>query len=238
MPKLNLNPVCDDWLPLVQDALSYVDTDYLQHIQQHSHWLPGPEHIFNAFSLPLAKTHYLLLGESPYPRQQSANGYAFWDAAVSNLWSKTGLSREVNRATSLRNFIKMLLCIEGYLTEDRSQAAIAAIDKSLLVTSLSELFRNMLNQGFLLLNASLVLSSQGVKYDARAWQPFVQHLLLALAERKVNLQLILFGKVATSIHAPSCFSRLLAEHPYNISFIDNPKVRTFFQPLHLLHAIS
>jgi uracil-DNA glycosylase len=53
-----------------------------------------------------------------------------WLNQHSDLWSKTGFSKEVNRAASLRNWLKMMLVARGDLQEDYSQAAIAAIDKS------------------------------------------------------------------------------------------------------------
>ena len=108
--------------------------------------------------MPVAQTHYVLFGESPYPRAKSANGYAFWDAAVTDLWSESGLSKAVNRATSLRNIIKMLLVAEGKLTlVHTGQADIAKLDKTGLIATNAELFQQFLTHGFLLLNATPVL---------------------------------------------------------------------------------
>ena len=106
MESLDITPIHANWLPLIEDALTQVNPTYLSHLQDHD-WLPGKRSVFNAFSIPLNKTRYILFGESPYPRPASANGYAFWDAAVTNLWSNTGLSKPVNRATSLRHIMKM-----------------------------------------------------------------------------------------------------------------------------------
>src|SRR5690349_3968920 len=103
------------WQSCLHSALQSMDKAYLDALASTPDWLPGPDKIFNAFSLPVSKVNYLLFGESPYPRAASANGYAFWDAAVSDLWSPQGLSKKVNRATSLRNFLKMLLVAEGLL---------------------------------------------------------------------------------------------------------------------------
>src|SRR5262245_7286900 len=111
-----------------------MDSSYISSLARSSNWLPGPNSIFNAFSLPLDHVNYVLFGESPYPRQESANGYAFWDASVNELWSATGLSKKVNRATSMRNILKMLLIAEGLLDKQQtSQEAIARIDKTHLV---------------------------------------------------------------------------------------------------------
>lgn len=236
--ELSLDPVAADWLPIVCKALAEIDGAYLSQLQGHEGWLPGKNHIFNAFSLPLANTHTILLGESPYPRTQSANGYAFWDAAVCELWSEKGLAKPVNRATSLRNFIKMLLHAEGALVDDFSQTAIAKLDKSHRIASIDELFGNLMHQGVLLLNASLVLSDKPVQQDAKAWLPFLQSLFWQLSEIKPSISLLLFGKIAQKIAPlrPQGLASLEAEHPYNLSFITNPKVNAFFEPMNLLHA--
>lgn len=236
----NLDAADASWHTCLKQALEKVDPAYLETLYCSNDWLPGHQNIFNAFSLPISKTNYVLFGESPYPRAASANGYAFWDAAVGSLWTETGLSKPVNRATSLRNIIKMLLIAEGKLKpEQTGQADIAAVDKQSLVQTNRELFQNFLQHGFLLLNATPVLQPEQVKKDARAWQPFINHVLDFLFRQHPNVQLILLGNIANTIdklvdHFE--ISRLYAEHPYNISFIHNPNVIDFFQPLHLLQT--
>ncbi len=223
-----------EWQPLLMNALESMDEDYLKNLLLDEHWFPGFNALFAAFSLPLSKLQYLLLGESPYPRKQSANGYAFWDDAVGSLWSEQGLSKPVNRATSLRNIMKMLLKARGSLTVETSQEAIAQIDKEPLVKTAQQLFEGMMNKGFLLLNASLVYSEGQVPYHARHWRPFMQNLLEQLALIKPTVELILLGKIAGVIPPNILPIGLLAEHPYNISFINNAKVLQFFKPLDLL----
>lgn len=224
------------WMPCLKRSLKVLDQDYLDGLTE-SIWLPGPERIFNAFSLPLNEVKYVLLGESPYPRPESAIGYAFWDGAVNDLWSEKGLSTKVNRATSLRNLIKMLLIAEGVLDQHPSQDRIAEISKNLLVKTNKELFTNFLCRGFLLLNASLVLKSSPVHNDSKAWNPFVKSLLSCLIEKNPNIQILLLGRLAAKM---SNWLNLMgirtleAEHPYNLSFITNPEILAFFRPLHLL----
>jgi len=238
MTTLNMDVIHPEWQPLIQAALSCVDSDYLKNLEDQNDWLPGPGSIFNAFSQPLSKTRYILFGESPYPRAQSANGYAFWDASVHELWSNGGLSREVNRATSLRNFIKMLLVADGALSEkDTTQPAISKLDKSHYIKTNDELFQSLLGHGFLLLNATPVLTNDKVHKDAKAWHPFIEKLLTLLAEQQPQIELILFGKIAqliSDIPAAKQLPQLQAEHPYNLTFINNPEVLKFFKPLNLL----
>lgn len=211
-----------------------MDQDYLSKLTQDSAWLPGQENLLAAFRLPLNHLRYLLIGESPYPRPESANGYAFWDQAVHLLWSEKGLSKAVNRATSLRNLLKALLAARGDLGEDCSQTAIARLDKRGLIQTVDELFGNLLKQGFLLLNASLVYSPGKVPFHARQWRPFMASLLQSLERLKPESELILLGKIADQIPKTRLRVALQVEHPYNISFITNPQVINFFKPLDLL----
>ncbi|ASQ46077.1 uracil-DNA glycosylase family protein [Legionella clemsonensis] len=223
------------WHSMLREALQEVDESYLIQLELDKNWLPGIDNLLAAFSIPLEKTNYLLLGESPYPRPQSANGYAFWDAAVQNLWSDTGLSKEVNRATSFRNWIKMLLVARGDLQRDLSQKAIAQLDKTHFCQTANDFFKTLVNRGFLLLNASLVFSNDGIRRHARQWKPFMNSLLDQLAIYNPSLKLLLFGNIAKEVPQTKFSSCLIAEHPYNLSFINNPQVLEFFKPLDLLN---
>jgi len=236
---LNFAPIHPSWQPLFNDCLATVSPEYLAELETKTDWLPGRDMIFNAFSKPLPETKMILFGESPYPRASSANGYAFWDSAVDGLWSEQGLSRAVNRATSLRNFIKMLLVADGLLSpRDTTQQTIANLAKDNLVQEIDELFTNMLDAGFLLLNTSLVLSDKPVRVDAKAWLPFMHQLLIGLKEYNPDLTLILFGQIAKKLAAfPIENYKIFAcEHPYNVSFITNEDVIQFFKPFHLLET--
>lgn len=224
-----------DWKDILLNALEVMDKKYLYQLTNDSNWLPGIARVFAAFSLPLSQTRYVLLGESPYPRANSANGYAFWDNAVGCLWSPKGLSTEVNRATSLRNWIKMMLVARGDLTSNNtSQECIAQLDKNMLVQTGEQLFLGMIKKGILLLNASLVYSEGKVPYHARQWKPFMQSLLKQLAIIKPTVKIILLGKIAKIIPQDKLPIGLIAEHPYNVTFISNQNVIEFFKPLDLL----
>ena len=223
-----------DWYTCIEQAFAAMDPDYLVGLGQSDQWLPGPQNMLMAFSQPVSAVRYVLLGESPYPRKQSANGYAFWDAAVGDLWTQTGLSKAVNRATSLRNILKMLLYARGDLQVNFSQTAIANLDKTPYVQTLGDLFHGFLRHGFLLLNASLVYEPKRVRYHAKHWRPFMASVLQYLHHTAPNSQLILLGNIAQQISEREWFTCFLAEHPYQISFIRNPDVVAFFQPFNLL----
>lgn len=240
--NFDLTALHPSWLPLIQHALRDLDCDYIQQLLNSNDWLPGADKLFNAFSLPFSQTRVILLGESPYPRPVSANGYAFWDGAVSSLWSESGLSKAVNRATSLRNFIKMLLLARGDLKADNmTQDAIAHLDKSNMIQTAQALFENMMAHGILLLNATLVLRTGKVREDAIAWQAFLSTLLNEISKQNNKIVLLLLGKIAQRIEsmaAAETYRKIISEHPYNISFITNDKIIQFFKPLDLLNPLS
>ncbi len=122
--------------------------------------------------------------KDPYPRKESAGGYAFIDTKVDSLFSTSGLSKEVNRATSLRNFVKMALVASDRLkAEDTSQVAISKLDKTDMIDSIDELRFNFEKNGVLLLNTALIFTDKkSTKKHVKAWKPFVQTLLHALEE--------------------------------------------------------
>ncbi len=240
-----------DWQPVLRRGLSAMaaaDPSYLPALAQDA-FLPTGGRLFAAFAQPLAAVRYVLVGEGPYPREESATGVCFMDGAVQDLWSPAGLSKPVNRATSLRNFMKMLMVADGLLSpESTGGDAVAAVAQralaadSTFIQTLPELQARLTSHGFLLLNAALVFRPQVPPLkDARAWRPLLEAVLEALASRagQPAPTLILWGKIAgwlEDLPALRHLPKAVAEHPYNLSFIRNPDMQALFGPLHLLRA--
>ncbi len=239
------------WRPVLLRGLAAMmaaDPDYLPALAQDD-YLPTQGRIFAAFEQPLDAVRYVLVGEGPYPREQSATGVCFMDGAVDALWSESGLSKPVNRATSLRNFMKMLMVADGLLMPDATGGeAVAAVAHralaadSTFIQTLPELQASLTRHGFLLLNAALVFRPHvpPVK-DAKAWRPLLETVLDALASRagQPAPSLVLWGKIAgwlEGLPAVDHFTRSVAEHPYNLSFIQNRDMQALFGPMHLLRA--
>lgn len=240
------------WRPVLRAGLEAVHQalpDYLPALAEDS-YLPDGGRLFAAFAQPLDAVRYVLVGEGPYPRAASATGVCFMDGAVGSLWSEKGLSKQVNRATSLRNFMKMLLVADGQIAiEQTSGDALAGVAQqaqaspSSVIQTLPELQENLTRHGFLLLNAALVFRPHvpPVK-EARAWLPFLQTVLAALADhaelaRKTPPTLVLWGKIAVQLEALPAnarFPKKVSEHPYNLSFIANPVMQALFGAMHLL----
>ena len=230
---LNVHP---EWQETIEYAYSSLDKDYKSFLETGD-FIPARSKIFNAFkTLAKSKVKYILFGQDPYPRESSATGHAFIDGAVDRIFSDKGLSKEVNRATSLRNFIKMALVADGLLEcNDVSQEAITKIDKTSLIDSIDELRSNFEKSGVLLLNAALIFENKKrTHFHANSWRPFMCALLEQLDR---DVELILFGKLAKMIQKIPQSQRFLhheMEHPYNHTFILNPKAIELFGPMKLL----
>jgi len=230
--------VHNSWQETIQSAYAELSDSYKAYLEEDNGYFPAKTHYLNAFTtLPKEKVRYILFGQDPYPRKESAIGYAFIDGKVKDIFSDSGLSKEVNRATSLRNFIKMVLVARGDLTfGDTSQEAIAQVDKTVLINTVQELKDNFEQNGVLLLNTALIFSSKTEsRAHIKAWRPFVERLLSEI--REVNPTLILFGthaKALRKLKGIEDFHSIELEHPYNHTFISNPEALKLFAPMNLL----
>lgn len=244
------------WRPALTrgiEAVAKADPTYFPSLVA-GEYLPTEGRLFAAFSQPMTAVRYVLVGEGPYPRVQSATGFSFMDGAVGLLWSDApggGLSKPVNRATSLRNFIKMLLVADGRLSVDHTSGdalALIALQAraiaSPLIQTLSDLQGKLMQQGFLLLNAALVFRPHVAPVkDARAWRPFIEHVLDALMQQATKQgdvlpTLVLWGKIAEQLNGMAQiehFPKVVSEHPYNLSFIANAEMQRLFGTMQLLH---
>lgn len=227
------------WQKIVEYAYAGLSVEYREFLKRDEGYFPDYSSFLNVFkTLSLEKTRYILFGQDPYPREHSACGYAFIDANVKTIFGEKGFSKEVNRATSLRNFLKMLLLSDGYLKrEDLTQEAISKIDKSGLINSIDELRVNFERSGVLLLNTALVFTyKEDTKLHVKEFRAFMQRLLNQLV--RSDIELILFGNVAKDIKKvlPSSleFQTVETLHPYNVGFIADKRVQEFFKPFALL----
>jgi len=237
---LELNGVPDAWKPLLLPALEVLEKPYREWLMSGEGYIPVRERLLAAFTtMEPHEVRYILFGQDPYPRAESAVGYAFIDGRVKEIFAPGGLSREVNRATSLRNFIKTALVADGKLQMgETSQAAIASLDKSGMIATMEELRMNFENAGVLLLNTALVFSAkEESKLHIRAWRGFISRLLEGM--RSYGPSLILFGGHAGKLEKVpevSSMDIIALEHPYNQSFVLNGKAHGLFGPMKLMKA--
>ncbi len=231
----NIHP---SWREILKNSLKNLDKEYLSFLENNSSYFPNRDNLFNAFkTLPLHDTKYILFGQDPYPRYESAIGYAFIDGKVKSLFDKNGgFSKEVNKATSLRNMMKMLLLCEGELKDDFSKEAIKKISNEKYINSIIELKNNFEKNGVLLLNSALIFTKkEDSKYHAKMWKGFIDTLLKEIKNK--DIKLLLFGNISKEIdklNSSKDFEKVLVPHPYNVSFITDKKVLEVFCPMRLL----
>lgn len=220
------------WQQIIQKGLDSLDREYWLFLQTDKHYFPDFENFLNPFkTLPKKDTKAILFGQDPYPRKQSAIGYAFIDGMVDEIFSQNGFSKAVNRATSLRNFLKMQLKAEKFLTDNVTQTAIKNLPKNVLIKSIIDLKNNFEHEGVLLLNRALIFTDKKrTKFHVKKFEPFIKSILHDLKDRQIDL--ILFGNEAQTINKllPSLhsFNIINTPHPYNISFIENREAIEYF----------
>ena len=227
------------WQEIINLSYNKLSLEYREFLEKDEGYFPSYSNFLNAFkTLSLDNTRYILFGQDPYPRAQSASGYAFIDGDVKEIFTENGLSKKVNRATSLRNFLKMLLVAQGSLSEkDCSKDAIAKIDKSRFIMNIMQLKDNFEKNGVLLLNTSLIFTDKkSTSIHVKNFLPFMNELLLNLQDREIEL--IMLGNISQVIRKKipysNNFKTFEAMHPYNVQFIKDSSVRSFFKPMNLL----
>lgn len=232
-----LSNINQSWMNHFPCLIETLSNNYIEFLQSNKEWIPGSSCLFNVFSMPIKNIKYIIVGESPYPRSISANGYAFWDNNIDSIWSEKGLSKELNKATSLRNFVKMLLISEKLLDlKTISQNDIAKLDKTRLISTCNELFFNLINSGFFLFNACLVFSNRKVNIEFKYWKNFFYKVLNIIIDYNPSVTILLFGKVAQSflVEYENRIQCISCEHPLNHSFVTNKKSIEFFSKFNLM----
>jgi uracil-DNA glycosylase len=231
------------------EAIMAATPDYLPQLAQDD-YLPTGQRLFAAFALPLEQVRCAggggALSACRQCHRRQLHGWGGRQPVVGPAGG--GLSKPVNKATSLRNFMKMLLVADGQLDlDDTGSEAMARIalraqeGKGSHILTLAELQDKLMEQGFLLLNAALVFRPHVAPVkDAKAWLPFFETVMAGLAEQaRVVPTLILWGKIAETLSKLPLmqkFPQIRAEHPYNLSFIGNADMHALFGPMKLLQG--
>jgi uracil-DNA glycosylase len=107
----------------VIETLEHDEMLFLEKVLSDKTLIPRREDVFNGFNLPSQDVKYIIFGESPYPRIESATGHAFIDGKVKEIWGEEGLSKEVNKATSLRNLFKTALVADNIISPEKTTKA-------------------------------------------------------------------------------------------------------------------
>lgn len=228
----------------LMSELSIDDKKTLETILLDPTLIPTKENVFNGFkNIQVNNLKYIIFGESPYPRNESACGYAFIDNSVDTIWENGNLSKQVNKATSLRNLMKTSLVAEGLLNKNHTskkdiESIIwdgCSVD---VVNDIHKLRTNLENNGVALLNICLSFRKGKVlKDDVKFWLSFMDRFLYYLHKENPDVKLVLWGGIAKQIKKMESyylFSSIESEHPYNVSFIKNKEMQNFLKEIKFL----
>lgn len=227
----------------IENVLRNLDSnekDILEKILEDKTLIPNRKDVFNGFNIPAQDIKYIIFGESPYPRKESATGHAFIDGKVNNIWTKEGLSKEVNKATSLRNLFKTALVAENILPPNKTtKEFLKDINKEDFVNNMQDLQLNLNNNGVALLNSCLSLRDGKVQSsDIVFWIKIMDRFLFDLFLKNNSIKLILWGNISKRIKKMESFKyydSIESEHPYNKSFIENEVMQNLLKEINFLY---
>jgi uracil DNA glycosylase len=159
---------------------------------RHSSILPARELVFQVLKVPLPVCEWkvITIGQSPFPRPESATGVAHFDAAIDS-WQ----SKRFGAVTSMRMIMKSAAMHSRNASLQMSVDELRDRFEQWRVVSPHQWFACTLNQGVMLLNAALTMTAcQGRKLlgplslDAHTafWQPLLLDIVEAILEARVR----------------------------------------------------
>lgn len=224
------------WRELIFGALERMDSLFLDRLENNSNrWLPGVALCLAAFSVPRHDVRVVFLGESPYPRRQSANGLSFCDASVGEIFRRDGGLSQMG--SSLMNILKAwFVAIDRLEEKDTKQEFIKEMDKVGLVQRVDELFQRGKDNGWLWLNTSLsfwcssgAVQGPGASMEICKWLPLIETVLTDAAGR--GAKIVLLGKQAAE-YGYLFDHPLVGPHPAargGEAFVKDTHVRSFLR---------
>ena len=219
-----LQPVHPSWRNLLGEQLQNLNGAFAEELEADPAWLPGADRCLAAFSIPRCEVRVVWLGESPYPRQESATGLSFQDGAVHEIFRGDGrFVLRINQATSLRNVLKAwFVATDRLAVGQTSSDHVRRMERHGLVAGLAEVFDRGRQSGWLWLNAGLSLRPARPKAaQIRMWEPLVNAVLRDVSARGARVALM--GKFAERFEC-ACRHPLGSVHPRRECFMANQDV--------------
>src|SRR5660397_246794 len=98
------------WQDIIEYAYLGLSPEYRDFLEKDKGYFPSYDNFLNAFkTLPLEQVKYILFGQDPYPREESAIGYAFIDGAVKTLFSPVSYTHLRAHETKANLVCRLLL---------------------------------------------------------------------------------------------------------------------------------
>lgn len=154
-------------------------------------FFPNIENRFNAINnieLNDNNTKIVVFGQDPYPRKESATGYAFWDGKIKS-W-------ENPLSPSFRNIIKSILINENLAIKENKINDLRKILKNNNIFSPDEFFKNSIENGVIWLNASLTFESKSqsdLNKHLKFWKPIIEEIINILIKSSKSLIFVFWG---------------------------------------------
>jgi len=187
--------------------------DYEYYLNDNNGFFPDLNDVFNAVNnIDLEnKTKVVIFGQDPYPRKESATGYAFWDGKIKS-WND-------RLSPSFKNIFKSIL-----ISYDLAQASdnIAKLRKSITennIFSPDEFFENSIKNNIIWLNASLTFESKAqtsLNKHLKFWNPIIKKIIIELLDSSEYVLFVFWGKKSMK------FQNFIEKSKYeNYFFIEN-----------------
>lgn len=204
----------ESWMPLIGHLFSEDNLNRIKAELIKKPFNPSPaERVFAAFEMPVDKVNVVIIGQSPYPQPQFANGIAF---AIPD------------KHTQVQDWPQSLITIAENICETRDRIEIGArFDPSL---------QDWIDCGVLLLNTALTIPQFSRSSEHRGiWFYFMVGVLEALASLNRTLIFYFIGshaadlaKSATGLYKHKQFFSI---HPAAVAYDPSKKFDGKFQDI-------
>lgn len=182
---------------------------------------PERENTFRAINeIDINKAKVVIFGQDPYPRKESATGYAFWDGKIVD-WNNP-------LSPSLRNLFKSVLVSKGWAKTTDCVADVRRIVTEKQLMQPGAFFKNSIDQGVVWLNASLTFTSKDTKELRRHlkfWKPMIKLIIESLMAKNSDLVFVFWGakakvfqKIISNVQSECRFEYVENNHPMMESF--------------------
>jgi uracil DNA glycosylase len=184
--------------------------------------IPKRENTFRALNEINGEIKVVIFGQDPYPREESANGIAFFDNAIKNWDDKL--------SPSFRNLIKNVLICESMLKTTSKIVELRNVLKKNKIISPPEWFKHTQEQGVCWLNIALTFESKDtLNKHTTFWKNIIKEIILEIIKNSKNgLVFVLWGghakKLKSFIPKDKKIKFVEANHPSVESF---HKIETF-----------